>query len=382
MKLHGVTRSIIHVRGSVIPLVLRNPAPYVLTVLNAATMFSVKFGYFEPEKYHVQIHPHHSAMLTALMTFFLVFYNGHVFKRYNRIHCLMMDMSELCLELASMIARSMPSRESALKLVRMLLASTFMFYFGITPDFSDGAMGSISEAEWATMNRLNLLTTSEVQSLHAHCADPHATSGFASFIVLHWSLRLIYKEVDQHRHQEFERRYTALRRTQAEVLGLLELPMPMEYVHLVNMILIVTLTLLSYSMGLAESYTSMIIFCVVQLVFFGIRELTFALSDPFGIDEVDFPISSWMTSVYNMCISIINDDLDVPSTKDMQDTLCKIGLGRSVADILVDVHLHEVQKIRHNLMYRLSNGYSGVSMQQPSIGADYQSLPTEDTSGI
>jgi predicted membrane chloride channel (bestrophin family) len=350
-----------------------------MTAINAATMLATKFGYFDAEKYHLQIHPRHSIMLTSLMTFFAVFYNGHVFDRYNRLHHLMTDMSEITIEVASMLMRSIPRKATANKLVRMLLASTFIFYFGITPDQSPDAAGNVSQAEWSMLRGVDLLSTSEMQRLHHHCSDLHTTNGFPSLIILHWSLKLIEREAPPGRFNEFEKKYNFLRKCQAEVLGLLELPMPSEYVQLVDFVTFITLLFLSYEMGLADSYLSLLVFFVAQLVFFGIRELSQALADPFGIDEMDFPVSNWMTSVFNMCISIMHDDWDETVAHEHETQaipLQKIAWGNTVVDVLVDVHAGA--GMQKGFRWKSASVLGGSSTCTVAGGVQYQSLPTDE----
>merc|ERR1719198_105850 len=49
-------------------------------------------------------------------------------------------------------------------------------------------------------------------------------------------------------------------------------------------------------------------------MFQGIRELSAALSDPFGSDEVDFPVNAWLRNLYAFSWAILeDDDLDVTS---------------------------------------------------------------------
>merc|ERR1719198_1727855 len=48
-------------------------------------------------------------------------------------------------------------------------------------------------------------------------------------------------------------------------------------------------------MGLSESIFAPTVYLFAELIFIGMVELSSQLSDPFGQDEVDFPINDWLS---------------------------------------------------------------------------------------
>merc|ERR1719160_2427760 len=86
---------------------------------------------------------------------------------------------------------------------------------------------------------------------------------------------------------------------QVEVVQIMELQMPFQYYHIMNLMLLLNLALWGYALACQDSLFAPAIFMFVQLMFQGIRELSSALSDPFGDDEVDFPINEWMVQLYS-----------------------------------------------------------------------------------
>merc|ERR1719197_689099 len=59
-------------------------------------------------------------------------------------------------------------------------------------------------------------------------------------------------------------------------------------------------------------------------MFQGVRELSTALSDPFGTDEVDFDVNMWMKSLYPRMFAILEDpfcmdELTVDGDKPLKD---------------------------------------------------------------
>lgn len=101
-----------------------------------------------------------------------------------------------------------------------------------------------------------------------------------------------------------------IRGCQATVVQFLELPMPFQYFHIMNLMLILNLVLWGYSLGCQDSYFAPLIFMFVQMMFQGIRELSTSLSNPFGEDDVDFAIDQWVVTLYKRIWGIIESDFD------------------------------------------------------------------------
>merc|ERR1719230_2433607 len=78
-----------------------------------------------------------------------------------------------------------------------------------------------------------------------------------------------------------------------------------------NLMLMLNLVLWAYALGCQDSYFAPIIYMFVQMMFQGIRELSTALSDPFGDDEVDFPVNEWMHAMYTRMYGILEDPFDI-----------------------------------------------------------------------
>merc|ERR1712196_630210 len=97
------------------------------------------------------------------------------------------------------------------------------------------------------------------------------------------------------------------------------------------------LMLWAYSLALQDSQFAPVIFLFVQLMFQGLRELSIALSDPFGDDATDFPIGEWMSQLYRKLQSIVEHSYDMKQVKCHQDyPLHKLKDGEMLFDVLVD----------------------------------------------
>merc|ERR1712232_620291 len=99
-------------------------------------------------------------------------------------------------------------------------------------------------------------------------------------------------------------------RCQSEVVNIQQLPMPFQYFHIMNLMLLLNLTLWGYALGCQDSHFAPVIYMFVQLMFQGIRELATSLSNPFGTDDVDFKIAEWMKKLYASMYSVLQSHTD------------------------------------------------------------------------
>merc|ERR1739845_187245 len=83
--------------------------------------------------------------------------------------------------------------------------------------------------------------------------------------------------------------------------------MPFQYFHIMNLMLFLNLFLWAYSLGCQDSLFAPIIYMFVQMMFQGLRELSTALSDPYGTDEVDFDLNDWIMPVYTQMYAMLLD---------------------------------------------------------------------------
>jgi len=88
-------------------------------------------------------------------------------------------------------------------------------------------------------------------------------------------------------------RLTAILEMQQDLVDTMELPVPYQYFHLLNMMVVVNLMLWAYAMGISASLWAPVTFLFAEIIFMGMLELASQLADPFGEDEVDFPVREW-----------------------------------------------------------------------------------------
>merc|ERR1712107_538292 len=109
--------------------------------------------------------------------------------------------------------------------------------------------------------------------------------------------------------------------------------------------LMLNLMLWSYSLALQDSEFAPVIFMFVQLMFQGLRELSIALSDPFGDDATDFPIGEWLSQLYRKVHIIVEHPYDMKEVR-LHDhfPLHKPKDGETFLDVLVDARRRAIVK--------------------------------------
>merc|ERR1719498_187968 len=137
-----------------------------------------------------------------------------------------------------------------------------------------------------------------------------------SLLILQWCMMLMRRATPEPNTRDdlligFDDKLYELRGCMSDVSNILDLPMPFQYFHIMNLMLVLNLVLWAYSLGCQQSFFAPFIYMFVQMMFQGIRELSTALSNPFGEDEVDFPVTDWMLNVYARTYGMLYNEYDV-----------------------------------------------------------------------
>ena len=111
---------------------------------------------------------------------------------------------------------------------------------------------------------------------------------------------------------QFSKKLFRVRASFSSVASEIELQTPFLYYQMYNLLLSVNLSLTCYVTGVCtESLFAPILNFLALVVFLGIRELNVALSDPFGGDEVDFPMRLWLECMIMQDVALLEaDDID------------------------------------------------------------------------
>lgn len=286
----GYLATAIRISGTVVPAVLGRGVFWFFLVLHLGVFGLFQFGYLDAAKdpaSYLYIDWKIVSVITSMTTFFEVFYTNNVFARYlslyNLTRSILGSLSNFAFDFRIHAGdRAQPMVRLA---TRFMLCSTFLFFYELS--------GEVTEQEWDVLMEAKLICREEVAVLQSigrqHC----------SMVVLHWAGRVVRDTVAEvHAPNNIIKglvdRLVKIRESEQRIKDTLHLPMPFQYFHLLNMMVVVNLLLWAYGMGVTESVFAPVGFFFSELIFCGMMELAGQMSDPFGEDEVDFPIHLWL----------------------------------------------------------------------------------------
>lgn len=325
----GIMASAFRITSTIIPLVVDGIEFWALCFLNITVCILRHLDIFEPKMYNIDLPWGLTSATGSLMTFFVCFYNKHVFERYNVIYDLTKFMEECCVEMVSSLRVQVPEREVQRKVSKLLLVSCFMFFYERTGT-SNAEEGEckISKHEYAQLRKIELLDDFEIKALQKFCKR-YKEDAVPSLLLLQWCMMIMRRATPEPNTRDdllvgFDDKLYELRGAMSDVSNIMDLPMPFQYFHIMNMMLVLNLVLWAYALGCQDSYFAPGIYMFVQMMFQGVRELSTALSDPFGDDEVDFDVDSWMKSLYTRMYAVLEDpfvieDLSIDGDKPLKD---------------------------------------------------------------
>ena len=88
-----------------------------------------------------------------------------------------------------------------------------------------------------------------------------------------------------------------MREAMMTIRSKLYMPVPLPYYHVLNVLLNINFAIFTYVMLGVESNLTPIILTVIIIVTVGMREVAATLSNPFGDDDVDFPVQRWIAEL-------------------------------------------------------------------------------------
>lgn len=333
----GIAKAAFRISKTIIPDVLDGKEFWILFILNLTIVILRKKDVISPETYHVDLPFHLTGVTGSLMTFFVCFYNGHQFGRYNRLYDVTQDLLEIVVQLCVKLRVEVEDAQLRRKLAKLVMGSVVMFFFersgGVSPE------GKVSRTEFSQLYHLQLLDETEIRALRSHCRNLRGDS-VAAFLLLQWAMELLMSRTENPPDREdflagmFQQMYK-IRGCQAFIVQTMELPMPFQYFHIMNFMLILNLVLWAYALACQDSYFAPFIYVFVQMMFQGIRELSTSLADPWGSDDVDFGVNDWLMTLYYRVHAVIETDY-VPIV-DLNDECHMVDLAK--AKKLVNAHV-------------------------------------------
>eukprot|EP00746_Dinoflagellata_sp_MGD_P018556 gnl/MRDRNA2_/MRDRNA2_14302_c0_seq1.p1 gnl/MRDRNA2_/MRDRNA2_14302_c0~~gnl/MRDRNA2_/MRDRNA2_14302_c0_seq1.p1 ORF type:complete len:387 (-),score=38.97 gnl/MRDRNA2_/MRDRNA2_14302_c0_seq1:108-1268(-) len=376
----GIFSVAFRLSNTVVPLCYRRVEFWFFLTLHAVIVVLRETGnlprQFEDQDGHYGMPWKIAAILTGLLTFCIVFYTNLSFLRYDELYTLTRLLEVLAQNYAAELRLRLPGQKPCQRLaLRYLLSSHVLFLF-----FQTGKASTELKRNLEELAHHSLLTRDESKFLLEYRGDP-------AFLLLHWCLEssregllILEQGKDLHRFTGHAFRY---RNTQCQIQDTIELMMPFQYFHITSLMLAINLILWAYGMGCTESYLSTIIFFFALLIFMGMKELSDAFSDPFGEDEVDFPVFQWLNETLQSTVALLESQYDFLAEIDREQPALPSELFVGESPIEEDMPRSQrsgsyVESQRSARSGSARSGSQRSPSRQNSEGSDYQLLPTHD----
>mmetsp|Transcript_62655 Transcript_62655/g.186753 ORF Transcript_62655/g.186753 Transcript_62655/m.186753 type:complete len:380 (+) Transcript_62655:147-1286(+) len=303
----GYLATAFRLTNTVVPEVLSHIEFWLFLALHMSVYVAFRNGYLDgsdEEGSMLHLGWNEMKIISAATTFFEVFYTNQCFARYNSLYSLSRKMLGNLYDFVFEVRLHLRgTSQSHVRLAgRWFTASVVLFFYETNSD--------VSEREWAELLRQGLIKPDEKEFLsqfHRHQR---------SLILLQWSADVCRDGCTQAKAaanvlKSMVEKLLKSRFLEQAVVDTNELQLPFQYFHLLNMMVVVNLLFWAYGMGTTESAFAPVTFFFAALIFMGMLELASALSDPFGDDEVDFPVVNWMNEFLENTIVLLEFDCPI-----------------------------------------------------------------------
>mmetsp|Transcript_31399 Transcript_31399/g.73283 ORF Transcript_31399/g.73283 Transcript_31399/m.73283 type:complete len:447 (-) Transcript_31399:144-1484(-) len=313
----SVVRSLLSWHGTVFSLVLRKPEfwLYILLHFGAVTVciFFLEEGNLDNFPWAV------ATVMQHFMTFFITFYNDMCYERY------MLIMYPACTEMMDSVALFIQEMNISLhhqQLYRHRIAATKYLTAAVHEFYMIVTGGKMSRESWQELVNRGLLTTTEAEMLMLY-PDSRTTLVLTSWVLFIIRDALFQDCCWQPRSQQtvhiFNRHIVQVKkfiRAANRVGNYMAMPILFGYYHLMNVILLTNILLLAIVPAFMRTYLTVFPFSVALLIYFGLREVSMSLADPFGKDVLDFPVPSFVNHIFDRCICLL-EAFALPETRSL-----------------------------------------------------------------
>mmetsp|Transcript_46803 Transcript_46803/g.106148 ORF Transcript_46803/g.106148 Transcript_46803/m.106148 type:complete len:373 (-) Transcript_46803:36-1154(-) len=304
----GLLATSTRISYTVVPIVMGHAEFWLFLAFHLAVSLAYRNDYLEGA--HLIGNPLHIRwafvmVISSMTTFFEVFYTNECYSRYqllfNHTRDMLNSMHTFIFELRVHFQEGC-HRYTRLS-SRFLMASMLLFFFELGETISednDEHRGDLeeraflaTEKQWGELLAQGLVMPEEKTFLD------HFSKQEKHLIMLMWS-----GEIAKMGHTECKApanvvkgsidNLVGIAKTQQHLVDSLSLPVPFQYYHLLNLMVTVNLIAWGYAMGCTKSAFAPMVYLFAELIFMGMLELASQLSNPFGSDEVDFPVAEWV----------------------------------------------------------------------------------------
>jgi len=273
---------------SVVPATIAMREFWILYGIHISLAILYSTGKFPAKELGFYLEWNDLKTIGALVTFCQVFYTTQCYTRYRKLYRtskgLFAKVIRLFLEMRIYMADTCPTHCKLSS--RYILSSIYLFFVSLNA-------GAFSD-ETGTKGMVNFLVRPDE---YEHLKKFHPHDRFC--VTLHWAVIIVnfgckkYK-IPANIQKSFGDKCTDIWKDMRYIGDYLALSIPFGYYHVLNLMVLVNLVLLAYAMGVYASLLSSVVYFFCILIFLGMMELASELTDPFGDDEVDFPLADWL----------------------------------------------------------------------------------------
>jgi len=233
---------------------------------------------------------------TAITTFFEVFYANKCYGKYQKMYEMTQGMFNEVSCYAHLLRIWLRSRcpNHARLALRYAVAATMMHFAHMK--------GKTSEDDVSDLLSSRILLSNEWKDLQRH------DSSQWSLLLLSWSNEVALEGCRQAEEKSASNGMTSsvmkIYTHMKYISDGVALLVPFQYYHLLAKMVASNILLWAYSMGTTDSCFAPLAFVLCTVVFLGMMRLSSALADPFGDDDVDFPMDTWFLQVAELVFAV------------------------------------------------------------------------------
>jgi len=252
------------------------------------------------------------ASMTALLTFFIVFYGSQSYARFRFFYSHCVGLGGVTMNWTTLVRNHLPrDRQLQWNATRLILLSMHLLYYTLKESDS-GA--SISGKEEATLFQRELLTPVELKMIKAY-------KGYKPYLPLIWAQREVGAaiqgstglpdwSVDGQLMHHFRELAFAFRGHCGQITNELAEPVPFPYFHMLTLQLFANMLGISWALVTLRFHPLLtaVIYAILLTLFIGLKEVAVQMSNPFGDDAVDFDVARFCRGAYNNSVAILQDE--------------------------------------------------------------------------
>ncbi|GBG90634.1 hypothetical protein CBR_g50979 [Chara braunii] len=230
------------------------------------------------------------AVMSPLLVFFLVFYNNQAYNRYMEQFFIARKLEGKVKHITNRLRAyfrhdPFPGAEQSMReMLRTVIVAHYCLYFRL-PRYS---LRQIHEWGWDYLRKYGLVKKEEYAVLVAK-TGPEIMGETLAFCLERLGQHVRYGHIDTLTFNAFEQDLHVMAGFIMSITAYANNPVPFAYYHLANLLTLGQLALVAYAFVFLDSYLTIIVFALLTTALLGLRDMSCALSDPFGVDDTDFP---------------------------------------------------------------------------------------------